>query len=53
MRIRRPEPQLERQQPFEAMTHIQLIRHAHAAMQLHRLLPDRAWDRVIGRQYGG
>src|SRR6478672_3987367 len=35
-------PQFEREQPLEAVAHIQFVGHAHAAVQLDRFLADLA-----------
>src|SRR5690606_29597674 len=47
--------QLEGQQPTEAVADVEFVGHAHAAMQLHRLLPDPARglaDQRLGAGHG-
>ena len=53
MRIRRPTPQLKRRQPLEVVTDIQLICHAHAAVDLYGLLADEASGLADGNLGGG
>jgi len=53
MRIRRPAAQLKRGQPLKVVADIELVGHAHAAVDLYGLLADEASGLADGNLGGG